>query len=228
MKRVLTHNRETLHNDTGFTLVELMVTLVVSTFIAATIMIAYTGQHRTQIAQDEVIGLQQNLRAAMSIVSSDIRMATYKPPSSTNDTEITTAQANNIVYSWEDDANQFKTYRFRLNNNNLERIITDTAGNVETDVLAQHIMAFELLYALEDTTNNNNYDPVKTTTPTAGEIKDIRAVTLSILARSENPSKDGIQGPSLFATASGATVAVDSSYRHRMLSTTVKLRNMGL
>lgn len=63
--------------EQGFTLVELMVALAISGFIVSAIYMAYISQQRTYIAQDQVAEMQQNLRAAMTILSSEIRMAGY-------------------------------------------------------------------------------------------------------------------------------------------------------
>ncbi len=64
----------------GFTLVELMITLVISTMIIASISVSYVAQQKSQVVQDQVIEMQQNLRAAMLFLSSEVRMAGYKPP----------------------------------------------------------------------------------------------------------------------------------------------------
>lgn len=73
-------NRENKSNRTaGFTLVELLITMVVSGVIMTGVYSAYVAQQRTATAQDQVTEMQQNIRAAMTILSSDLRMAGYDP-----------------------------------------------------------------------------------------------------------------------------------------------------
>ncbi len=69
----------------GFTLVELMITMVISGIIVAAIYAAYILQQRTYTAQDQVAEMQQNIRAAMMIVNKEVRMAGYDHGNGTND-----------------------------------------------------------------------------------------------------------------------------------------------
>jgi type IV pilus assembly protein PilW len=63
----------------GFTLVELLITMVVSGLIMTGVYSAYVAQQRTATAQEQVTEMQQNIRAAMMILSSDLRMAGFDP-----------------------------------------------------------------------------------------------------------------------------------------------------
>ena len=63
----------------GFTLVELMITLVISSIIVAAVYAAYKSQRDTFEAQDQVTEIQQNLRNAMWHMTRMIRMAGYDP-----------------------------------------------------------------------------------------------------------------------------------------------------
>lgn len=68
----------------GFTLVELLVAMAISGIVAGAIFTAFQSQQKSYLIQDQVIGMQQNLRAAMYIMVREIRMAGYDPTDSQN------------------------------------------------------------------------------------------------------------------------------------------------
>jgi len=69
----------TKKNEYGFTLVELLVALVISAILSGVIYSAYVSQQDTQLSQEQVAEMQQNLRSAMMVIVRDIRMAGYDP-----------------------------------------------------------------------------------------------------------------------------------------------------
>ncbi|MBU1140797.1 MAG: prepilin-type N-terminal cleavage/methylation domain-containing protein, partial [Proteobacteria bacterium] len=85
-------------NNRGFTLVELMITLVIVGIISAAMYTAFTTQLQSYTAQDQVAEMQQNIRAAMDIMTREIRMAGFDPRS-TSGADITTATAANLVFT---------------------------------------------------------------------------------------------------------------------------------
>jgi type IV pilus assembly protein PilW len=66
-------------NVSGFTMVELLVVLAVSTIVLSLMYKVYHSQLKTHNTQQEYVELQQNLRAAMYLMERDIRMAGYDP-----------------------------------------------------------------------------------------------------------------------------------------------------
>jgi type IV pilus assembly protein PilW len=63
----------------GFTLIELLVAMVISTLVASAIFYAYQGQQNAQLAQKQIVDMQQTIRAAKYIMTKEIRMAGYDP-----------------------------------------------------------------------------------------------------------------------------------------------------
>jgi prepilin-type N-terminal cleavage/methylation domain-containing protein len=61
----------------GFTLVELLIALCLSSIVASMVIFVFLSQQESYTAQIRVSALQQNLRTAMNILSRDIRMAGY-------------------------------------------------------------------------------------------------------------------------------------------------------
>ena len=69
-----------IHTDRrGFTLIELMVTLAISSIAMAGIYGTYRAQMKTHVTQAAVVDIQQNLRSSMFIMQRAIRMAGFAP-----------------------------------------------------------------------------------------------------------------------------------------------------
>jgi type II secretory pathway pseudopilin PulG len=62
-------------SNVGFTLVEIMVAIVLGLVILAGVFQTFRTQHDSYIVQDQVAAMQQNLRAAMYLITRDLQMA---------------------------------------------------------------------------------------------------------------------------------------------------------
>lgn len=65
--------------NTGFTLVELLVAMTISLVVMAAFYQVYSSQSRSYVVHEQVVEVQQNLRAAMFYMTRDIRMAGCDP-----------------------------------------------------------------------------------------------------------------------------------------------------
>ncbi len=63
----------------GFTLVELMVAMVLTTIIGAVLYTSFISQQRIYTTQGQVVEMQQNIRAAMAVLAREIMLAGYDP-----------------------------------------------------------------------------------------------------------------------------------------------------
>ena len=70
---------KTFNLQQGFTLVELMVTLVIAFIITGAAYGAYVVQQKNYTTQEQVAEIQQNLRIGLEIMSREMRMAGYDP-----------------------------------------------------------------------------------------------------------------------------------------------------
>jgi len=61
----------------GFTLVELLIAMAITGIVAGAIFTAFQSQQKSYGVQDQVVEMQQNLRAGMDLMVRDIRMAGY-------------------------------------------------------------------------------------------------------------------------------------------------------
>jgi prepilin-type N-terminal cleavage/methylation domain-containing protein len=62
---------------TGFTIIELLVTLSISSILIAAAYRTFAGQHKVYHVQNQVMEMQQGVRVAMDILARDIRMAGF-------------------------------------------------------------------------------------------------------------------------------------------------------
>jgi len=67
------------NSSKGFTLIELMVALAITSILLAGIYTTYITQLKSHLTQQLIVEMQQNLRGAMLIIERDIRMAGYDP-----------------------------------------------------------------------------------------------------------------------------------------------------
>jgi prepilin-type N-terminal cleavage/methylation domain-containing protein len=64
-----------IKENRGVTLIELMIALVISAILVGGTYSIFISQQRTYVIQDQVVGVQQDARAAITIMARDIRMA---------------------------------------------------------------------------------------------------------------------------------------------------------
>ncbi len=65
--------------DRGFTLIELLVVLSIQGILLAAVVTSFTGQFTAHGLQEQLGAMQQNARAAMTLVIRDARAAGYDP-----------------------------------------------------------------------------------------------------------------------------------------------------
>ena len=67
------------NNHKGVTLIELLVAMAAGTILMAAIYGAYQGQQKAFVNQQLMVDMQQNVRAAMLLMTREIRMTGYDP-----------------------------------------------------------------------------------------------------------------------------------------------------
>lgn len=223
----------------GFSLVELMIVLVIGSVISISLYSAYKYQQTTQVVQDNVVEMQQNLRSSSFFMLREMRMAGFDPQGKAESGII---KANRGVFQFTqdifpdtgpgdgdvDDANENIT--FRLSDDADENGVADNGvcslervtGGV-TQPIADNIRAIEFWYTLKDGT--------QTLSPLSAQYNQIRTVTISILAESpkvvlENTFRNTVQYESASTNTWGSPY--NDRKRRRLMIMNVNLRNMGL
>ena len=85
-------------NKNGFTLVELLVAMAVASILGVIFAAAYAAQVRGSNAQEVTTDMNQNARAAMEIMTQEIRMAGLDPTEDAN-ARIITANVSELSFT---------------------------------------------------------------------------------------------------------------------------------
>lgn len=228
MKQLHHRSSAPAKGQSGFTLVELLVTVVVSGVVMAGIYTTFAAQQNSYIVQSEVAALQQNLRAAMYNLKREIRMAGYNP-AGTADAGILSAGSATIQVSMDltddsgtgdpdgdvGDLDETVTYSLSdTDGDGLNDLVRQTGG---TPVMAaEHIDALDFVYL-----DGNG--------AMTGVPDNIRSVQITVVARTGKPIR-GYSNSATYRNQRGDTVyqAPGDSYRRNALTAQVKCRNLGL
>lgn len=251
-------------NNQGFTIVELMIAMVISAIIVAVIYSSYKMQRDVFEAQDQVTEVQQNLRAATWQMTREIRMAGFDPQEA-GEAKIVAAKNDLLYFTLDKDEDgevdgtgeqlAYDLYTDANGKSILGRTSADkeikiadkggghwevtpaAVGDPSHQPEAENIEELEFYYTLEDGTSK--------TDPTAVELPYIRAIQISMLARTRHPDRE-YNDSLVYCPASNpynsatqkctdpnpATSTVwgpfNDNFRRRMLTTTVTCRNLGL
>jgi len=83
--------------DKGITLIELLVALVISGFLLAAAYRTFIGQQKTFVVQEQVVDIQQNVRAAINRMMTELRMSGFGNVSTVLPVTYTTGTFNNVL-----------------------------------------------------------------------------------------------------------------------------------
>ena len=257
MSRGNWHSRPYLGNTAGFTLVELMITLVISGFIVAAIYSAYVTQQRVYLAQEQVAEMQQNIRAAADILTREVRMAGYDPTGKA-DAKVSTMLPGQFSFTCDRDENgdtsgpmEILDFGFRdtdpdggshedTDRNGISDSVTNgvpdtlpmgrqAGGAGAYQAIAENFQAIEFHYL--DATGNPTATPA-----------EVRTVQFSLLARASLPdpkfTNSAVYCPAsnpvnpatglCNAPALNVWGPYNDNFRRRLLITNVEIRNLGI
>lgn len=217
----------------GFTLVELVVTLLISFVITGAAYSAYVVQQKNYIIQEEVAVVQQNIRAGLDLMTREIRMAGYDPSFSGN-YSITTATADTFSFTSDlcddggppatcviDGENITETYQYELYKpaNASADYPYSLRRTPAGSAIAENIEHLAFRYTLRDGS--------RTSAPDNRELQQIVQVDISLLVRSARKDHRYTDAKT-YQTASGAVLPpFNDNYHRRMMITTLQLRNLG-
>jgi len=242
-------------NESGFTIVELMISMFIGMVVIVAVYSAYIIQQRSYVTQDQVVEMQQNIRAGLDIMTREIRMAGYDPQES-GTAGIEEAYADAIYFTADynedgnvslggDDTGEHIAFDLYTNTAGVSVLgmtrsngpITMTeipagSGHFEAtghQPIAENIERIEFFYTQNDGTTQTN-------SPTAAQLNQISSVQISVLAvagqRDAKYTNNNVYTPAsgtawdLNGTAAGN--APGDNFRRRLLIMTVQFRNMGL
>lgn len=225
--------------QSGFSLVELFMTVAIMGMVAGAVFTVYRSHQRSHTAQEAVADMQQNIRAAMLVMLRDIREAGCDPTGRA-EAGITLATPGVFQFTRDiggdadhpneangslTDANENVAFGFSPADDVGRTGIADagtaslgrnTGGGFQP--IADNIQAIEFRYILRDGT--------LTIRPNAAQFPSIIGVQISLLARAARPDPDYLDTGS-YTTAAGTVWRPSSPdhFRRRLETLTVSLRN---
>jgi len=241
--------------NTGFTLVEVLVAMVVSLIIMGGAYSIFNSQQRQTVIQTNISDAQQALRAAMDFMSRDIRMAGYNPTEGKTKFGITSISDTNgmgsITFTWDDPSGTI-SHRYFLSTLNGSSVAPNSRALIfNGNPLAGFIVAIGFAYAYDidndgrlernsagnviwaiDADNDNDWDALNTTTGTTSEtgtkvhLDDIRAVRIWILSQAQAPDPHFTDNKTYIVGANAVTP--NNHFRHRIMERVVRCRNLGI
>lgn len=230
-----------VNNQKGFTLIEMMMALVIGAMITAATYATYSSQQKAYQTQDQVAEMQQNLRAAFYLIIEEIQMAGYDPEDSGN-FSVTSAMTGRIQFETDKDEDGILDSNetidlglsptFDANGDGIPDADSDgdgvpdpvdigiqTGGAGGFQDIAENIQAVEFSYL--DSAGTNLAIPPP-------DLSAIRSVQITILAIAERSDPKFINSM-IYTTPSGQNWGpYNDNFRRRLLTTTIKCRNLGM
>lgn len=176
--------------DSGFFIVELVIAILISLILLASIYSVFTSQQIAFSRQERIAEMNQSMRAAMDRISREVRLAGYKTSTEAFN-GIATAQPSTIRLLA--DVNQDGTISgdtedvtYSYNANTLQIL-----RNGASLPIAENITNLAFLYTLAD----------GTTTSSPGSLASIRKVNISITGRTAVPDLATGQYPTIMLSS---------------------------
>jgi type IV pilus assembly protein PilW len=137
-----------LQNIKGFTFVELLVVLSIAAIVSGGIYTAYKSQVGSYTVQQQVVEMQQNIRAAVNLMEREIRMAGYDPTGGAG-AGIITARSDTLEFTMDARGGDAD----KLDNDHDGTV--DEADEVEFGDGHTNDTDEQIRYALDNDTDNN-------------------------------------------------------------------------
>lgn len=222
----------------GFTIIELMITILIFSVIIASVYATHLSQQKTYKVQDQIAEMQQNIRAALSLITTEIRMAGYDPTENAG-AGITIASVGRLQLTLDIDGNGALGDPKELIDIGFSPTIDSTGDGIpDADVdldgvpdaaslgkqtngvggylpIADNIQAVEFRYL-------NAIGNVAVTP------SNIRSIQITILARASRSIRE-FTNTMIYTRPSGLEWGpFDDNFHRRMLTTTILCRNLGI
>jgi len=229
----------------GFTLIELLIALAISGIIMTGVYSAFKTQQDSYLVQEQVAEMQQNLRAGLYVMTSEMRMAGYDGGNDTSHSSCTLgALAGNPPGSPGILAVTANQLDFSMDLNG-DGDCADTGEN-----LSYYLYPSDGIHKLgrRDNTSAAATPPVTPAPQAVAEsfedleftyldssqastsiLADIRSVQVSILAKARKHDRNYTDSRTYPTTPAGTTWGpYDDHFRRRFQTMTIKCRNVGL
>ncbi|NQT10838.1 MAG: prepilin-type N-terminal cleavage/methylation domain-containing protein [Desulfobacteraceae bacterium] len=199
------------NKESGFTLVELLIAMTIGLIILAALSSTFLIQRKTYDVQEQIVEMVQTARAAMDMITREIRMAGYDPTGAGFDGIIYNADqlqietdingdGNILNDDGSYDSNEHIVYKYYDKDSIYPYQTKRKTGNGNFQPFAENIQSFIFDYL--DSSGS-------ATTTTA----DIRQIRITITARTSKADAD---------------YSANNGYRTHTLTSFITPRNLGL
>lgn len=238
----------------GFTLIELMVSLVLAGIVSTAVYRTFNSQHKSYIVQERKVEMNQTLRTALLMMEQDIMMAGFShSPKKSADITITHAADTNLRFSMDNHSGGIDHIDYNLyDTDKLRRTANGAAICYNVDVIsfayavdADHDrkvdidpVSKQVIWAVPQNGTwfdiDDNHDgvvdgldtPGGTDTAVAADVTDIRAVRVWVLVHAGNTDQSYTDPHTYYLGA--ARYTPDDHFRRILGCKTIYIRNMGL
>ncbi len=214
----------------GFSLLELMVAIAIASVLMAAISTFYHNQLKTHVTQQELLDMQQDARAAMYMMTREIRMAGYDPLNT--GATIRLADAARMAFDSDSDGTangvinpDTERFYYGLDDDSLVRGGWTNPSNPAPDTsslnpVALNIDALNFVYL--DSAGDTTTDP-----------EAIRSIQVTLVARSGDQLRALMRkrtDSTAYTNQQGNVIlpAQNDNFRRMRLTAAVKVRNLGL
>ncbi len=189
----------------GFTLIELMIAMAVGLVLLGAMYGVFTMHNKTFGTQEQIAEMQQSARAAMDMMTREIRIAGYNPAGVTFDGIPYDADKLQMYADLDGDGNTNGTneyIKYTMDSDYPFEIRRDTGGGRQE--FALNIQSFTFVYLKADGV---------TAVTTSADNDNIRQIRITITARTGRPDLD---------------YTPNGGYRTYTLTSVITPRNLGL
>jgi type IV pilus assembly protein PilW len=232
-------------NKDAFTLVELLIAMTISLVVMASIYGTYVSQQKAATVQEQVVDIQQNLRAAMYYMEREIRMAGCDPTDDAgaaietngassfrftlditgaesdgidndNDSSVDEADEDSFSDGVCNDSDEDITYSLYTDTDGIQKLGRKSPSTAANQPVAENIDALNFVY-------------LKADGGVAATISEIRSVQITIVAKAGRADL-GYTDTSNYLNQQGTEIlaAQNDSYRRKRLTKEIQCRNLGL
>jgi len=229
-------------NNHGFSLIELVVAMAVTGVVVGAVYSVYHAQQRSYNTQQEIVEMQQNIRAAMQLMEREIRMAGYTPFEESG-SGIQNAAADSVRFTMDihdgmdNDADGRTDESDEIGNGDddttdtgedITYFIADPDGDGVFDlfrrdassgadqILAKNVDALNLVYL-------NNAGSA------TSDLNQIRSVQVTMVVRTARPDR-GYNNSTIYTNQQGTVILPqqNDNFRRKLLTCEVRGRNLAL
>lgn len=238
-----------LNNESGVTLIELLVYMVITGMLLGASVMTFLGQNRSYNRQDEIAEIQQNIRSATHLMASEIRFAGFDPVA--KGAGFISAAQNSLSFDYWEDTDGDGFYQDETTPRTIIYDLYDAYGDGSSDLgrqvgalkrpLAENIDQLRFEYLFWNTNNPGSPDwawandaaAIQATLgiSSSNALEQIRAVKIIILGSARPSAYAGTDTttyrPPLEGSGAGTTwtPAAGSGYK-RQMSVIVQCRNI--